>query len=212
VFNKYLAQQFGHPTGFLGRYLLGALWNRRNRALHETAFSCLDLSATDRVLEIGFGGGRLLKRMSSVVTQGRICGVDVSPAICASASHYCRQAVRRGAMELRCADAVNIPYPDAAFDKVCSVNSLFYWSDPRRVFTEAARVLREDGLFVLIFTDRESLAKKGFAGHGLQLMKERDVREMLKSAGFQTVEVREAVDTRRHYLCLTGHCAKMVIR
>lgn len=168
----------------------------------------LDLTSTDSVLEIGFGGGRLLRRMASIVTEGRIRGIDVSGAMHDYASRRCRRSIESGVMELVCGDAAALPYPDASFDKVCSVNSLFYWSDPARVFAEAARVLREGGRLVLVFTDRESLEKKGFASHGLKLLGVPDVREMLAGNGLVDLSCTAAVDKHRKFSCLTGRRAK----
>ena len=47
-------------------------------ALNEQAVRLLALRASDRVLEIGFGHGRTVKRIASAVTQGHVAGLDVS--------------------------------------------------------------------------------------------------------------------------------------
>ena len=69
IFAKLLAQQLGNPSGIVGD-LVALLWNKRNAALNDVVFDSLALSADDRVLEVRFGGGYLLSRMSSVVTDG----------------------------------------------------------------------------------------------------------------------------------------------
>ena len=56
MFAQFVAGQLGHPSGVIGRWLLGPLWNRRNRPLNDVSLARLALRADDRVLEVGFGG------------------------------------------------------------------------------------------------------------------------------------------------------------
>ena len=57
IFQHYLACQLSNPTGIIGRFVLGPLWNKRNAKLNEVTFAHLELKEDDRVLDIGFGGG-----------------------------------------------------------------------------------------------------------------------------------------------------------
>ena len=57
-----ILRQLGKPAGLLGRLILWEL-NRVNRGMNDVTFEALDLAAGDRVLDIGFGGGALIKRV-----------------------------------------------------------------------------------------------------------------------------------------------------
>lgn len=61
--SRFIAQQLGRPSGIVGKFILGPVWNKRNLALNDVAFDNLALSLHDRVLEVGFGGGYLLGRV-----------------------------------------------------------------------------------------------------------------------------------------------------
>lgn len=80
-FQQYLARQLGHPTGMIEKFLLGPLWNRRSAALNELTLARLALAETDRVLDVGFGGGYLLGKIIPQVKRGWVAGVDVSAAL-----------------------------------------------------------------------------------------------------------------------------------
>ena len=168
--DKFLARQLGNPSGLMGRWVAAPLWNRRNSALNDAAFDNLALNPQDRVLEVGFGGGYLLGRMSSVVTDGLLAGVDVSPAMVAFCEKRFGSLVSGGKLEVKCARAESIPYSSGRFTKVCSVNSIFYWQDIPRAFGEFWRVLAEGGAAVMCFTWKEALGKRRFAQHGLSLL------------------------------------------
>jgi SAM-dependent methyltransferase len=101
MFAQFVARQLGHPSGLIGRWLLGPLWNRRNRPLNDVSLAQLALRVDDRVLEVGFGGGYLLRRMSAVVTDGFISGVDISATLVEQGQARYRALIQAGRMDLK---------------------------------------------------------------------------------------------------------------
>ena len=201
---KLIAQQLNHPSGIIGNLLIGPLWNRRNSALNDTAFSTLALCAQDRVLEVGFGGGYLLGRMSKVVTEGLLAGVDASMAMVSACQRRYRSLVQEGSLEVSCARAESLPYPAGHFTKLCSVNSIFYWQNAGKAIAEFSRVLADSGLLVLCFTCKASLATQGFTQHGLILYDSEEVQSMMGLAGFFNTQVVLSSDQHRDFLCMSG--------
>lgn len=66
------------------------------------------------------------------------------------AFHYLKLGARDHAMQYVTAGAEAIPYPDSYFDVVCSFNSLDHVDDLHAALKEIGRVLKPDGLFLLI--------------------------------------------------------------
>jgi arsenite methyltransferase len=198
--SKLLANQLGNPTGIFGK-LAPWVWNRRNAALNDTVFKLLALQPADRVLEIGFGGGYLLNRMGASLTNGFLTGIDISPAMVAHAEKHCQEAIQAGRLELKCAPAESLPYPDRHFTKVCSVNTIFYWEDIRCGLGEIWRVLERGGIVIICFTDKGSLEQKGFARE-IKLFVGADVQGLLEEVGFQDTEVLSFADRYRQYRCV----------
>jgi ubiquinone/menaquinone biosynthesis C-methylase UbiE len=114
---RFIAQQLGHPSGAIGRWILGPLWNRRNRALNDVSLEQLALQADDRVLEVGFGGGYLLGRMAPLVTDGFIGGVDISAAMVEQGRARYRALIQAGKMDLKVGTTPQILVHDRA-DKI----------------------------------------------------------------------------------------------
>jgi ubiquinone/menaquinone biosynthesis C-methylase UbiE len=203
-FQHLLARQLSRPSGVIGRFALGSIWNKRNAALNDATLASLELQDDDRVLDIGFGGGYLLDKMAEKVHCGLIAGIDSSPAMVENARRRFRRAIRTGKMEIRCAQVEAIPYPGETFSKVSSVNSIFYWSDPAAGLAEIYRVLDVNGWLVLTFTCRQDLANKGFVKHGLHLFDESDMQTMLARGGFNDLHASIATDRHRRFLCMIG--------
>jgi len=201
--SKFMASQFANPNKIFGN-LAGLLWNHRNMALNNVVLESLALQSTDRVLDIGFGGGYLLSQIEPLVPDGWLAGIDVSPAMVAYCSKRCRDAIAAGKLELKCAEVESLPFPADYFTKVSSVNSIFYWRDVTQDFREIARVLKPGGKFVLCYTNKESLEKKNFA-QNIRLFEPDEIAQILTEAGFQDIETLSFSDKHRKFFCTTAH-------
>jgi ubiquinone/menaquinone biosynthesis C-methylase UbiE len=200
--SRFIAAQLGKPSGIFAKFT-GFIWNRRNAALNDTVFDLLALRPTDRVLDIGFGGGYLFNRMMTVVTDGLIAGVDVSSAMVVYTEKRYQKAIDAGKLEFKCAAVELLPYPAKYFTKVCSVNSIFYWQNTEQGIREIKRVLEPGGKIVLCFTGKASIETKAFAKY-IQLFKADEVEQILDKSGFQDIKPMHFSDHYRQYICITA--------
>lgn len=204
MFSKLLAKQLSRPSIVLGQLIFAPLWNQHNGALNDLTLQHLNLQSNDHVLEVGFGGGYLLGKMLPTLTSGSLAGVDNSKAMVKFCEKRYRPFTQSGKLALQLASAEQLPYANNRFTKVCSVNSIFYWSDARRAIGEFWRVMRETGLLILCFTSKESLATRNFSKQGLKLYEQNEVVEMMKTVGFRQVKALPARDRQRTFWCITG--------
>ncbi len=199
MIKKYLSNQLVRPTGLVGKHLIGRLWNRHNRALNESTFVHLQALNNDRILEVGFGGGYLLKKIFTGVSAGAVAGVDVSPIMVEQARKKLRKHIDSGVLHLHHSAVEHLPFSAAYFDKACSVNSIFYWTDLAAGLIEIYRVLRINGFFVLTFTGKADLNKRGFTNPGIHPYANEEVLAALRQAGFRYITIEEAQDAHRTF-------------
>ena len=204
IFQQYLACQLSNPTGIIGKFVLGPLWNKRNAKLNEVTFAQLELNEEDRVLDIGFGGGYLLERVIPKVKGGLVAGVDVSSVMVENCRVRYREELKAGRVDVQCGRVETLPYPDGYFTKVSSVNSIFYWSDAWQGISEIYRILQEEGKVVLTYTCKKDLEKKGFVQYGVKTYEEEEVHQMLVKAGFRDIKGIRSRDRHREFMCVTG--------
>jgi ArsR family transcriptional regulator len=114
----------------------------------EAALLRLLPPVVERFLDIGTGTGRLLEVVAGRAE--RALGVDASRDMLALARARLAERGLAGRCAVRQADMYRLPLPDASFDAVALQMVLHYAEDPAAALAEAARVLRPDGLLVVV--------------------------------------------------------------
>jgi ubiquinone/menaquinone biosynthesis C-methylase UbiE len=104
-----------------------------------------------KVLDMGTGPGFVAIEVAKLLegTGRRVVGMDLSPAILVLAAENATKAGLNGALTWREGDVKAMPFEDGEFDLIVSNDSLHHWEDPRLVFDEIARVLKDDGRCVI---------------------------------------------------------------
>lgn len=183
-----VARQLARPSGWFGRFVMTRVLNRGNRDLVEATLDGLDLPPGGRLLDVGFGGGLLLELAHRRGVHA-LAGVDPSAAAVAWMERRRRRLV---GSELRLEVGVveALPFPDASFDAVASTNTVYFWPDLRRAFSELHRVLRPGGLLSVGFSGKEKLAAFGsITQHGFHHREQRELVEAAADAGFGEIAV-----------------------
>lgn len=142
----------------------------------ETALVDIISSADPRdLLDIGTGTGRMLEILAPRVE--RALGIDQSREMLSVARVNLEQAgLENGSVRL--GDMYQLALPDASFDAVVIHQVLHYADRPAAAIAEAARVLRPNGIFVLV----------DFAPHALEFLRDEHAHRRL---GFADAEVAE---------------------
>lgn len=139
--------QFYKPEGESGYKVLKKM-NDSHKNLTDWALKFLPINNKDIILDVGCGGGGLIKRLLPYA--GKMYGVDHSPKAVEVAKETNKGAIKEGFVEIVCADAAKLPFKDETFDKVLAVETVYYWEDIEKAFIEIKRVLKKGGYFSII--------------------------------------------------------------
>jgi SAM-dependent methyltransferase len=164
-------------------------WFERHEAVYRSeieAIRCL-MPASGRGLEIGVGSGLFSAPL------GIREGIDPSPAMLERAAKR-GIAVTRGVAE-------HLPYPDQVFDLALMVTAVCFLDDIDLAFSEAHRVLRQGGLFLIGFVDRTSPIGRAYeAGKAKSLFYKdavfydtNELTDHLSRAGFSSFQYRQTL-------------------
>ena len=187
---KFMASQLRQPSGFFGRHIMVHLLNRINVSINNLALETLQLNSHDHVLEVGFGGGDLIARMSRILVKGHITGVDYSQDAVEACTKRFVSLIKAGMLDLHCANVVELPFETGTFSKACSVNTIYFWPDPLTALRQIQSVLKAKGKLVVCFSPRQVMEKRGkVIHHGFMLYEPEEVTALLTGVGFRHVQL-----------------------
>lgn len=146
----------------------------------------LSLGPGDRLLDVGCGGGQLLRE--ALATGAQATGVDHSPEMVALARD------RADGAEVVDGHAEHLPFGDGAFTAVAMSVVFFFLDQPVAVLRECLRVLRADGSLA-VYTTGPSLrgtpaAPEPVARHG-HFYDDEQLASLAREAGFTHITVTD---------------------
>lgn len=189
---RLVALQLSNPKGFMGR-LMGRLMNLSNAGINKFAVRKLDLKPDDRVLEIGFGGGVTLPFLLRVASF--VAGVDRSPDVIKRAKARFSDAMRARRADFRVGTVEALPFEASSFDKVCTVNTVYFWTSLELGFAEIFRVLSPGGRVVVGFLPKEKMDRMDMPTDIFTTRAPDDVIAALNKEGFIDVHGERPAST-----------------
>jgi ubiquinone/menaquinone biosynthesis C-methylase UbiE len=169
---SFLNYGYAGPDGDAGPVLSGDdEADRPCIQLYHRVAGGIDLTGC-RVLEVSCGHGGGASYLARYRRPASVCGLDRNP----QAISLCRRRHRGVAnLSFRSGDALDLPFPERAFDAVVNVEASHCYADFPRFLAEVRRVLRPGGSFLYAdFRDRGAALDQ--------------VHEQVQASGLQRIE------------------------
>jgi ubiquinone/menaquinone biosynthesis C-methylase UbiE len=189
--SKFFSLQARKPTGLIGRYLMTKIFNDGNADLNSFVMDMLELESSDRILEIGFGPGKLINQMAAITTEGVVEGIDFSEVMLKQASRVNKHHIFDGKVRLQKGECKSLPFENDSFNKLCSINTLYFWKDPNKYFMEMFRVMRSGGIIAIGFRDDKQMSNLNLSKDIFTTYSQNEVVSLLSNAGFLDARASE---------------------
>lgn len=188
-----LASQLSEPKGEAG-IKTGEMMASSNENMIFRTIDLLNLTDYEKVLEIGHGNASHLRELMSKAAGLDYTGVDISLTMIEEAKRINSVLVDKGTVSFCLSDGLHIDFQDDQFDKIITVNTLYFWKDPKAYAKEIYRVLKPGGRFCMAIAAKDFMGKLPFTKWVFQLYNRPMVEELLISAGFSVQSVAEEKD------------------
>ena len=191
---QLLAAQLRQPHDEFG-IEVALQMNVSNEALTLSAIDTLELHKGDNVLEIGMGNGLFCKNVLAAEDTS-YTGCDFSELMVSEAASINKEYISAGRANFILGNASNMPFPDNAFDKIFTINTIYFWDDPVNILSEIRRVLKPDGLVSIGLRTEESMKVLPFFQYGFTGYDKQKLSELLEQNGFDIIEIKVEKDKK----------------
>ena len=196
-FTGFVDRQHQHPTGAIGR-AIGERMVRQHAPETDWTIAQLEISPTDRVLELGFGAGRGIALAAEQAYRGRVVGIDLSTTMVQASRRRNMAAIEAGRVTLLKGDVEALPFAGVQFDKIFSIHTLYFWPEPLRIIEELSRILRPGGMLMLTLSTGTTSPSGHRTNGPLQAILEQHVIPGLQQMGYASASLHTGPDSR-HY-------------
>ena len=184
-----MAAQLRQPTGE-GGLMTAEMMNKGNAQMNKDALKAVGAEADDRILEIGMGNGYFVKEILNVDPSVRYTGCDFSELMVSEAAKMNAEWVGKEQAAFVFGDVAALPFEGGSFNKIFTVNTIYFWEDVPGAFAELKRVLSPDGKLFLSFMPKYQMEKYPFTQYGFKMYDKEDVEQLLVANGFPVVSAK----------------------
>jgi ubiquinone/menaquinone biosynthesis C-methylase UbiE len=186
---QFMAAQLRQPSGWFGTLVMTRMLNQVNRQIVERTLEVLQIQPDHQVLEIGFGGGSALVLAAAKLKTGKATGLDLSPEMVSQAQRKFRRVISEGRIAVQQGDVSRLPVPDATYDRVFTINTIYFWPDTMQGLSEIKRALKPGGLAAIGIRSKEKMEKQSLTKYNFRLFSKDDLESAMKQAGFRDLEI-----------------------
>ena len=183
-FSTFFTEQARKPAGLFGRFVMSIIFDQGNAFLNGFVNELMSVQIDDRIIEIGFGTGKLIYKMAQKIETGLIEGVDFSNTMVSIAQKRNKKNIANGKVKIIEGNFDEIPYEKDKFTKACSINTLYFWPKPEHTAKKIVDMLKPEGKLILGFEDVEQLKRRRLNKNVFHLYTKDEVQNLLINAGF----------------------------
>ncbi len=187
---KGIAAQLRCPDGHHG-VQVGDNMNETNMQMTVQTIAALKLQDADRVLELGYGNAGHVADLFGSAINMTYTGADISETMQSEACRMNKELTDRHPESIcfDCYDGENLPYSNAAFNKIFTVNTLYFWSDPSAMLQEMARVAEPGALLAITFASKTFMRTLPFTQYGFTLYEPGDLTSFIENSPWEMLEI-----------------------
>ncbi|KFE98124.1 methyltransferase type 11 [Chryseobacterium formosense] len=185
---KILAQNLANPQGEKG-IEIGEMMNATNIGMTLESIKTLLIEDNEHILEIGHGNAGHLKNILDKAKELKYTGIDISETMNKEARNLNKEF--KDQAEFILYEGKKLPFEDEVFDKIFTVNTVYFWENPVDFLNEIYRVLKDSGTFVLTFAQKDFMEKLPFTAYDFRLYNNSELEELISQSHFKRMKISE---------------------
>lgn len=181
-----LEKQLGCPEGLDG-IEVAVRMSVANKNLIFSTVDVLTLKQEEKVLELGHGNCSHLFYVLKQANEIHYDGVEISETMHSEAKRINQNFSKESNSNFHLYDGLNLPFESEEFDKIFTVNTLYFWSNPKKLLSEINRVLKPKGEFFMSIVDKQFMKQLPFVGNRFNLYSVGDIVKLFGDSNFTVI-------------------------
>lgn len=197
---REIERQLSCPDGAKG-VEMGAMMNETNIGMTMASVEALELKRGNHILELGHGNGGHIQRVLSLADDLHYTGLEISETMHREASVMASAAMITGCVNLLRYPGKTFPVTSHSIDRFFTVNTIYFWSDPRAMLNEIARVVTPDARIIITYAQKDFMRGLPFVGDKFTLYNDDDFSTLVDGSALELAEIR---NLREHIKSKSG--------
>jgi ubiquinone/menaquinone biosynthesis C-methylase UbiE len=168
----------------------------------------------NHVLDIGCGSGMAIKKINTIINHGYIVGIDYSLLMLRQAVKRNKLIIKKRNVALCHGNVSALPFADNTFDKVCAIETFYFWPNAPENLLEVKRILKPGGTAAFTMeiskdgTNRSKISDNA-QRLGFPIYSGEEMKSLLATAGFVSVSYKSIPERGKGWLCAIGSVQKI---
>ncbi|PRD57260.1 class I SAM-dependent methyltransferase [Sphingobacterium gobiense] len=189
-----LASQLRQPQGDNG-VKVAEMMNETNINMTLHSIKRLDLQDGELILELGHGNCGHLAQLLEQKKNLSYYGLEMSVLMQEEAQRLNSQFLDNEQASFYLYDGVHIPFEDNFFDKVFTVNTVYFWDDPRALLAELYRVIKPGGVLNITYAQGDFMKQLPFVEFGFTLYDDEKIKKIFDNTAFHPRGIETQTET-----------------
>ena len=179
-----IASQLKLPKGEKG-IEMGNMMHETNINMTHNAIQNLNITKDDKILELGHGNAGHLEYLFKKASNLNYYGLEMSELMFHEAQKTNRHFVSKKQAFFSLYDGSEIPFQENFFDKIFTVNTIYFWKNPEKMLLEIYRVLKTKGIFCLTFAQEGFMKQLPFIQYEFELYTTEKAESLIERTSFR---------------------------
>jgi len=199
---KYVGNNFGNPDG-IGGIISTKIMNVINQKQYKAVLDNINLENKNVILDIGFGNGYLIKKLLQKSNSIKIYGIEISQDMLNSVSGKYDNFIKNAQLKLFLENINKTSFENETFDKIYTINTIYFWNELEKCYSEIKRILKPNGLFFNVIYTKEYLEKIIFSKYGFNKYTVEDIIKITENNGMKILDV-VIIKRNKSYCIISG--------
>lgn len=194
VEQEEIAAQLRQPHGAEG-IAVANMMNESNISMICHSIDRLNILDEDHVLELGHGNCSHLPYLLKQKNNLTYWGLEMSELMNNEAQRMNKEFINTKQALFYLYDGVSIPFSNNSFDKVFTVNTIYFWINPELLLAELYRVMKYDGILNITFAQKSFMQDLPFTQFGFELYDNEKITRLIDKTPFEIVNSETQTET-----------------